>query len=81
MPYDGASSDKSKRWIGADYELVNDDGYITQIDGRVAPVIHQFDRFMSRRSYALNTWIRKNKLWWDPVPKSFLQHQRPTELI
>ena len=67
VPFDGANG---TRWIGERYHLVNDEGYLTQIDGRVSPVVHQFDRFGRMKSFYLNSWMKSNRLWYDHVPIS-----------
>ena len=49
-PYPGATS---RTWISTDFGLTNEDGEITNFDGSVSPVVHQFDRFGA----ALERWV------------------------
>jgi len=65
VPFDGATENS---WIGEHYQLVDEEGYFTRLDGIRSPVIHQFDRFGAHGSRHLNDWIKKAGLWWDPVP-------------
>jgi hypothetical protein len=42
IPYDGATNTS---WIGPAYQITNDMGLLTEHDGSISRVIHQFDRF------------------------------------
>jgi len=67
LPFEGANE---IRWIGEHFNLVDDEGYFTQIDGSRSRVIHQFDRFGRFNNHGLNNWLKRPNigLWWDPMP-------------
>jgi hypothetical protein len=67
--FDGASG---KRWIGAEFNICDDEGYFTEFDGSRSRVVHQWDRF--GRPY-INLWLNHQKwLVEDEIPSNRSSH-------
>jgi hypothetical protein len=62
IPYDGA---EGQRWIGKQYNLVDDEGYFTEFDGSRSRVIHQYDRLGWTFS---DHWLKNQDFVQDPFP-------------
>lgn len=45
------TSPEDSRWLEHKWNLIDDEGFFIQLDGKRAPVVHQFDRF-GRRFYS-----------------------------
>jgi hypothetical protein len=59
-PYPGANN---KTWIGPEFGLTNEDGYLTEFDGSLSRVVHQYDRF----GLPFIAWLQKQPLDNDEV--------------
>jgi len=62
-PYDGASGE---RWLGEQFKLIDDEGYITDFDGSRSRVVHQFDRFGT----PFQRWLQEHGFGSDPIPRA-----------
>jgi hypothetical protein len=51
QPFPGATN---RTWISTDYGITNEDGKLTNFDGTMSPVVHQYDRL----SLAFDSWLK-----------------------
>jgi len=61
-PFRGAHG---MRWMGQEFDVCDDQGYFTELDGSISRVIHQWDRF--GRPF-VDLWLNHNDYFKDPVP-------------
>lgn len=61
-PYHG--SDDKNQWIGPDKNLINTDGLLTDFDGQISRVVHQWDRL----GVNYERWLRRQQFVKDDVP-------------
>lgn len=62
IPYPGAV--KGKHFLGLEYNLTNEEGRFTEVDGSVSRVVHQYDRF----GPSAIQWLNQLDILQDPFP-------------
>jgi len=68
-PFEGADPDGGPRWLGRQFDLVDDAGFFTERDGTRARAVHKYDRFGGPNSFFYKNWWSKQTWFRDPVPQ------------
>lgn len=60
------------RWIGKQFNLVDDEGFFTEFDGTRSRVAHKYDRFGGfKGDYYHDHWLMKQDWLEDSVPNDY----------